>query len=777
MVGQEDFFQDAMNQGHSAAWDQKWDLAADFYRKALEVQPNNPHALTNLGLALIQLKDLEGALDCYSKAAEASPQDPLPMEKVAQLNERLGNLVSASQAYFNAAELYLENREINRAIENWERVTVLSPDNIKAFTRLALVNERIGDKEKAIAAYLTLASIFQSMGNPENALRAVNRALTINPEDGAARHAMDLLDVNEPLPKPERPRGGTAALRMSQVRQLESDTEELRPETGLDPITQARQKALTILASILFDEAAGDTYEVEGSRGLDAIVSGVTGALRSPSSDHKSVVRHLSQVVDYQTKGDHLRAAIELELAMELGLVHPAANFDLGYLDVQNGRLESAMKQLNIAVKHIDFALASRLLLGDLYYQKGAVDEAAIEYLEALMLADIEVLPQKWSADIRQLYEPILETQRQSEKHEEHQQLCDNIKQLLLRKDWHNQVRLAREQLPDYGNGKSPPMPLAVILTHARSSQVLEALASINRLSEAGKIRSAMEEALYALDYAPTYLPLHIYMGELLLQHGDTDGAVAKFLTVAKTYGSRGDSTQAISLYQKITELSPMDITARGRLIDLLLISGQTDEAINEYLKMAEIYYNLADLHMSRKTYTEALRTAQQSRADRDLQVRILHHMADMDLQSLEWRQALRIFEQIRTLQPDDMKANMNLVTINFRMGNEDQAITDLEYYLAFMRDSNQGQKAVIFLEELVKEYPKSAPIRRWLAEFYEQTGRDKDAVTQLDALGELLMESENRSAATQVIQKILTFDPPNKDEYQLLLDQLQSEN
>ncbi len=36
MAGREEVYQGAMNKGHSAAWDQRWDQAADFYRAAYE---------------------------------------------------------------------------------------------------------------------------------------------------------------------------------------------------------------------------------------------------------------------------------------------------------------------------------------------------------------------------------------------------------------------------------------------------------------------------------------------------------------------------------------------------------------------------------------------------------------------------------------------------------------------------------------------------------------------------------------------------------------------
>jgi len=36
--------------------------------------------------------------------------------------------------------------------------------------------------------------------------------------------------------------------------------------------------------------------------------------------------------------------------------------------------------------------------------------------------------------------------------------------------------------------------------------------------------------------------------------------------------------------------------------------------------------------------------------------------MADIDVQSLDWREALRIYEQIKTMKPDDPRARASLI-------------------------------------------------------------------------------------------------------------------
>ena len=62
MPGRDDIFQKAMNEGHSAAWDQEWSKAAAAYRRALEEFPDHPKALNSLGSALHQLNQVDEAL-------------------------------------------------------------------------------------------------------------------------------------------------------------------------------------------------------------------------------------------------------------------------------------------------------------------------------------------------------------------------------------------------------------------------------------------------------------------------------------------------------------------------------------------------------------------------------------------------------------------------------------------------------------------------------------------------------------------------------------------
>jgi tetratricopeptide (TPR) repeat protein len=771
MSGREDVFQQAMSKGHSAAWDQLWDQAVVFYRQALDEIPDQPRALTSLGLALYELQQYEEALKCYERAAEIIGEDPVSLEKVAQISERLGDLDRASRASMQAAELYIKRREVDKAIENWSRVTRLTPENLSAHTRLALVFERLERSQQAVTEYLIIASLLQHSGDLEKAVQAVNRALNILPNSSEAHQALELLREFKPLPKPVRSRGSTAPLRLSQTRQIESARPaEVNP--NMDPVAEAHQRAIAVLAGMLFEQVDDlDEGEQAARRDLKAIVDNSTQVVFSKQADRTKIMLHLSQAVDLQTRGEDDQAVTELERATEAGLEHAAAFFELGYLHMQERQLEKATRELQFALNHSDYTLASRLLLGQIRQKMGRIDDATIEYLEALKQADSMIVPEEHADALRQLYEPLIEAETSQSDMQEKVELCDNISGLLMRPDWRANLEAARQDLPSEDG--SPPMPLGEILTAARSSQIIESISAIHKLARNGQLRSAIDEVFYAMQFAPTYLPLHIFLGELLLQQDHLADAINKFSTVAQTYSARGEPTRAIELLRRIINLAPMDLQARKRLIEQLLARGQVDEVINEYLEMAEVYYSLADLNMARKSYTEGLRLAQQSNADRSLKVQILYSMADIDLQSLDWRQALRVYEQVRTLQPDDQSARISLIDLNFRLAQEAQAMAELGNYLSYLASSGQRDKAVPFLEQLVKEIPDQIVLKRYLADVYRKIGRTEDAVAQLDVVGEKLLASGNRAGAAGVIETILSLNPARKDDYRRLLLQL----
>jgi tetratricopeptide (TPR) repeat protein len=764
-------YQQAMNQGHSAAWDQNWELAADYYRQALEEVPDSPTALSNLGLALFEQQKYNEALNCYIKSAKLTTNDPLPIEKIARIYERQGKLNEATQASIKAADLYLNNKEVEKAIDNWVRAISLQPDNMMARTRLAMVYERMGRKPDAVKEYLATAAIYQHSGNVAKAQQVIEYCLQIQPDSQDSQKSLAALKRNQLLPKPERVRGATGPIRMAEVRQMEKPNPQ---EKSLDPVGETRQKALVRLASILFDSADESINisqpVIPGRKGVATITRG-TGALSFDNSNQVRIQLYVGQAIDAQSRGDDKQAVDELEKALTMGFNEPAAFFIHGILTM-SVKSETAIKSLQKAINHTDYALGSQILLGQIYLQQEKYPQAAVAYLHALSVADAAVVSPNQAEELLQLYEPIIAAQTEQTNTEIIQKLCANISSQIMRPNWREYLKTARQQLPQQGPG-APPMPLGEVLLESGSSQVVEALSRIRQFANQNKISSALEEAYFALKFAPSYLPLHIQIAELLMRSDKAPEALHKFILLSTLYELRGEANQSVRLLNRVIQMAPTDTNIRDRLIEVLTNQGNLKEAIQQTLNLALVYYQLADLDKARLSYTEAIRIAQQARIDRSEIVQILYKIADIDMQRLDLRQATRIFEQIRTIEPEDMTARTHLVDMNYRLGQENAAITEIDSYVSLLENGGKRTRAVDFLTQLIAERGEKLELRKRLADVLVRCGRIPDAVEQLDVIANALLDAGNKGGAITMLKAIIALNPPNVKDYQTALQEL----
>ena len=102
--------------------------------------------------------------------------------------------------------------------------------------------------------------------------------------------------------------------------------------------------------------------------------------------------------------------------------------------------------------------------------------------------------------------------------------------------------------------------------------------------------------------------------------------------------------------------------------------------------------------------------------------------------------------------------------------------VVEMDGYLSYLGGENRTDQMLAFLEKLAEEHPGRIPARRRLSDLYLHLGRKEDAINQLDALGDLLVDSGDRAAAIQTIKQIISLDPPNKVDYQFLLQQIRSQ-
>ena len=744
-------FEEALRKGHAYSWDQRWEEAIREFKIAIAEFTNEPAPYAGLGMANLELNQLQQALQNYKLAARYSRGDIIYLRQVADVQERLGLQVEAGKTYLAMGEVELNRRRLNEAMDNWLRAVSLAPNLLRAHQRLASVYKHQGSIHSTIREYLEIARIFQAEGQREKALQACQSALEMDPRNKDVLTAIEMIRQGELIfqEQPSSSSGDTSGL--SELLQgltgsLEGIDESLESEQYVEtasPVQDARRVAMEQLAEKLFEEAAS----ADGISGRDALIS---------------------QALDAQTRGLVNEAISHYERAIAAGVMGPAIHFNLGLLYQDKLRFEDAIREFEISVKDKNFRLASHFSLGESHRARGRIEVAVEHFINVLKIVDLKTVQHEQADRLIELYENLADGLVTKGEHEQATAFANSLVDFLSHKGWEDKVKEARSRLDAISN--SEMMILGEVLT-AGSQQVLESLYLSQEYTRRGLYDSAIEETYRAIQLSPEYLPAHLQLGEVLARQGRREASALKFTTIANAYRARSDMNGAIMAYEKVIELSPLDVAVRSRLIDLLRQHGQIEKAIEHYIAIGDAYYQLAQVDKARETYQEALKFA--PRGSVEQKMRLLQLVADIDMQRFDWKRALVAYRELRELKPEDERTAITLIDLYYKVGQPNNALRILDQYLIQLVRQGRGVKVIGILEDMVQQRPSDVGLADRLYRLYVQQKRQQDAIALLDRLGEAQIDAGDTNGAILTVEKIIKLNPPNRKSYEQLLAQL----
>ena len=728
-----------LRRAHSLAWDGQWAEAAALYQEVVEARPAMPGALLGLAQAYAALGRPGDALQALTRAAELHPQDPLIFTRRADFLLEAQRTDEALADYDRAARLWMAQGQPEQAQHIWQRLSRTLAGHPLPHRRLAEGLEASGAAPQALAAYLRAARLYQEQGQKQAAEEMCQAALRLDPGNGEALFLLE--SIREGRKPTEAPAPPTSA-----------------PPPGGGPAAAARERALTELAEEVL--GAGEKGAPPPSPDAEALATAETW---------------IGQAIDLQMRGQVDQAIEAYERALDLGADRPAIHFNLGLLYREKLRFAEAIHHLSRSQKDPEYALGSHYALAECYRAQGDVDHALAHFVEALKIVDLQTVQREQADNLIRLYENLAESYLAKGERARAVAFMNSLVQLLGSKGWEDKVREARQRL-DALTSTGVTISLAELLDVPHSQEVFACISLSQEYARRGLHFSAVEECYRGIALAPLCLPLHLHLAEILLQAGRVEEALEKLTMVAETYAARGEKVQAVGVYRRLLRAAPMDVKARSRTIGLLLEAGQVDGALEEYLALADAYYQLAQLDKALETYREALKLAPRAAQAKRWQTRLLHRMGDIHLQRVEWRRALQVYTQIKALAPEDERARFCLVDLNLKMRQVPQAIQELDELLALFRQRGEPDKERALLEELASQWPELIPLRSRLAQAYLAQGDTRKAVTELDNLGELQLRAGQKRQAAETIRLLISLAPEEAEGYRRLLAQIQGQ-
>jgi tetratricopeptide (TPR) repeat protein len=481
---------------------------------------------------------------------------------------------------------------------------------------------------------------------------------------------------------------------------------------------------------------------------------------------------HAMQGMEAQRQNLIPQAIAAYQQAIRGGLNHPSLAMALGGLLVLDKKAQEALPHLSNAVLDTSLSAGAMHGLGLAYYAIDDQRQATRSLIHSLREVDTSLTMDQGEVDeLAQVYDNITAALN-GRTPDALRTINERFISLLSGEDWKQRIADTRRHLDETLRDEGGQGVVDFLVARG-SDDLAEIVSSIDRYIRQGYYTLAMEESHRAVEKSPYYLPVHVRMAEVMMKEGRIRQAINKYNTVAKSYLVREERDRAASILGEVLEMAPLDVDIRISLIELLEEEDRWLEALDEYINLAETFQQLGDFEQANDTFEAAEELARRIQAPADKLTRIKHALADIHQMRLNTRQAQKMYEEIVQLNPRDERALRSLIDIYFTQGNSVEAVKKVDMLLGIYARERDVRRIMQLLEELVHSNPSDTGLRKRLASIYVKRGQRREAIEQLDAMGELQLDAGLTREAAKTIRQIIALNPDRVDDYKKLLAQL----
>jgi tetratricopeptide (TPR) repeat protein len=259
-----------------------------------------------------------------------------------------------------------------------------------------------------------------------------------------------------------------------------------------------------------------------------------------------------------------------------------------------------------------------------------------------------------------------------------------------------------------------------------------KAIAAAQKLVAQGKVREAVNEYKQIYSKDPKDQNVLNTLGDLYVRLNRLPEALEYYIKLADMYAGEGFLVRGIAMYKKISKLEPANTHALARLADLYTMQGMLADARSHYMQ-------LVDAHLRANQANQAIEA--------------LHKVLDLD--------------------PDNVKLQQRLAELYERHGQGKQAAGIYrrlgEHSLA-QGDSQESNK---WMQKAVALAPESADVLLAQARMQQQAGQAGEALATLEKVSnleenpealELLLSAQldtgNAQAAEELADKLFSANP-----------------
>jgi tetratricopeptide (TPR) repeat protein len=455
MSGNQQNFSAAMNAADRYRWDSRWNEAAQEYRKALAEFPEDAATRSGLGFCYMQTRQWQQALDEYENVLEHDPDNIIALSKTAELYGILSRRADAYKAYMRLADLYAQGGQGARSEAAWQKSVQVSPHSPEPHERLAQYYFEKKDIPAMIQQRLAAARAYLLRNEFEAARSQCQSVLWVDSTNVQAQQLITQV----------ADRAGSAGDGGHNAQGSLAGS-----ASGPLAITGNSQSAGIVTSGNI----SGGNTGIMGNMGSAGNFGGVnnqgptptmvggggTGSTPRMRITANQVTEALKQAQLFQEQG-RFNDAIDLcEQILSNGFDRPDARYFLGWLYQEQQRWDEAIRQFQLLLNDPDYALSCYYALGQCYRARGDLRSATVHFDEAVDRVNLDALTLEEADQLVQLCQEAAEAHRMLGEQEQALTVYNALLGFLRSRGWGDKVSQVEMMLKQAQSAPPPTRPV-----------------------------------------------------------------------------------------------------------------------------------------------------------------------------------------------------------------------------------------------------------------------------------------------------------------------------
>jgi tetratricopeptide (TPR) repeat protein len=742
---------------------ENYDLAANQYRRVIQLVPENLHSLNRLAEILTRLKapapeikkiyfqvadiltkkqKYQDVQDIYNRIHSTDPNDIDVLQKSLSLAR---TLFEKYPKQYGKDQLTLQMLELAKVLDAqdehhdslalYEEILEITPDNMEIKSYLAEIYLKLKRKEDALRLYQSLALQQNKKGLLKELTQTYLTILELDSQniDIIERLGECYIAQNEiPAAKEQfillarlsQEKNDMDAAITNYTRLLEIDPENREFSIQLAHCYSAKKnnkKALAILQSV----AEG----LEKKSEFDELIIVYSEVLQI-DPHHLPTHEHLAKL--FLTMGRNQEALMEYDI---IASIHR-----------QQGKLELALKTYLTALNIDPNNLQIRIVIADTHDQMGLQSEAAAQYYS---IAQVLIQSNQWEEAI-----PLLRRLLEIEPH--------HVK---------GQTALAEVYFETDRKAEAAPLLLSLAQQSEKSKKLPEALDSWGKL--------------YALDNKN-----ETALDALIRIHNKNESpqlAIPYYLQLAEVYNEKKDYNRSCEILEEAFGLDPFHNEIQKRLVLQYIRAGQKEQAVKTDLLVAQLHFEKDSITEAEHFINAALEIEPENLEAHYLRIKMFlkmdkekdafqeyAHVAKILTNQKAFEQAMKAYEAALQLIPGNTKIRRQLIDLLLQLDKKSEAANQYRTMADISKHEGSREAALTAYRHAIELEPTDLSLRAATLDLAKQITPVQDLVVEYIQLTELFLQKNDLKKAEQTCLETFQISPKNPNDNIKLLSLLQ---